>query len=311
MPHSMNQSRWASPEGSTSSVNESMEGAMGCDVPYLQASVAGQSSSRTLVVRNTHHNAFIPWSLWESKWAHGPRPTASAGSATPSEEQPTTSTTELDDPQPDKRICPICQDLIEDPVATPCCHVFCSKHLRAWLEYKDYCPACEKSCSHDEVFGQVDGVDRGPQQNNRRHCCGGRRERRRQAHNDERQLKTLPYQGDQLPPHPALHQRIFARQRMPIPPDPPVNTTTDMVCQRQIQQLNMEVEDIQRELDRCGGYGFFPWLSFGGKVDHSLERCSRLAARLEECEREIHMILLAQFPCYVAETVPGQGGWTS
>jgi len=64
----------------------------------------------------------------------------------------------------DEWICAICQDVLEDPVCTPCGHSFCSACLAEWLTDNEQCPTCR---TEGLSLGDGDG-------NTGRNCCDQR-----------------------------------------------------------------------------------------------------------------------------------------
>lgn len=48
-------------------------------------------------------------------------------------------------------ICSICAGVLEDPVESPCRHVFCSACISRWLDTKKSCPNCRKKVRANEL----------------------------------------------------------------------------------------------------------------------------------------------------------------
>ena len=48
-------------------------------------------------------------------------------------------------------ICCICKDVLEDPVESPCRHVFCLKCIKDWLFDQKSCPQCRAPVNCEEL----------------------------------------------------------------------------------------------------------------------------------------------------------------
>ena len=48
-------------------------------------------------------------------------------------------------------ICCICTGVLEDPVESPCRHVFCSACVKLWINKKSTCPQCRGNISENDL----------------------------------------------------------------------------------------------------------------------------------------------------------------
>ncbi len=53
-------------------------------------------------------------------------------------------------PDPDL-VCCICQSLLDEPLETPCRHVFCQVCIETWLNNRHSCPSCRQRISSNDL----------------------------------------------------------------------------------------------------------------------------------------------------------------
>lgn len=52
---------------------------------------------------------------------------------------------------PKDKICAICEDILDDPVETPCKHEFCRACLLEWIPFQPRCPLDDKPLSKEDI----------------------------------------------------------------------------------------------------------------------------------------------------------------